>query len=287
MLDFITVVFQDEIHLLEIQARSIDQYITNVNQIVVVVNDDYLNIDTSWWGRHQDKVIVKQRDHFNFTLRGTGWETQQLFKLLAAGESTTNWSMVLDAKTWFIKPLDIDLLFDEQQRPRVGLGAINPHFKPTQQFVEKYYNIKLPAILGPSGVPFMIHAESCRELIQSFDNFTEFFQQHQLYPHLLTEFYLYSAFLIVKYGSLDVLYNTQDCYLQSVNIADWESDNFTQLFNQMSISNRIIAASIHRRTYQKLSKNDINTWHNFLVSRKLISEHNTLNNYIKEINYVN
>ena len=42
MLDFITVVFQDELPLLEIQARSFDQYLNppDVNQIVVVVNDN-------------------------------------------------------------------------------------------------------------------------------------------------------------------------------------------------------------------------------------------------------
>ena len=127
MSDFITVVFRDELPLLEIQARSFDQYLNpkDVNQIIVVVNDNDTvadSINCQWWGKYADRVVIKTRSNYPFTPSNSGWDDQQLLKLLSAAESNTKWSMVFDAKTWLIKTLDTSesQLFDTQGRPNVG-----------------------------------------------------------------------------------------------------------------------------------------------------------------------
>ena len=109
MLEIITVVFAQELPLLKIQAHSIQQYINDVERITIVINDNTnvaSMIDTQWWGKWHDKVRIVTRDKWKYSSRLTGWEEQQLLKLLAASEAIAPWSMVLDAKTWFKQMFD-------------------------------------------------------------------------------------------------------------------------------------------------------------------------------------
>jgi hypothetical protein len=297
MLDFITVVFQPELPLLEIQARSFDLYIKpqDVNQIVVVVNDnDYVAdmIDHTWWGQHSNKVVVKTTSQYN--LVGNGWDNQQVLKLLGASESSTKWSMVFDAKTWLIKPLDTQesALFDTQGRPNVGRMHLSPHFENAKVFVENYYGIEIEMVLGPSGVPYVFHNADVREMLAGIPDFINFFQQAQRNPTLVTEFVLYAGYIIKKYGSVEVIYNpnklkidpTQQTYINVANLADWEVDNFDNFIETIN-NPATLTASIHRRTYQHLTQEQLLTWVLFLEEHKLIchipNTLNLLNTYIK------
>jgi hypothetical protein len=297
MLDFITVVFQPELPLLEIQARSFDLYIKpqDVNQIVVLINDnDYVAdlIDTNWWGQHSSKVVVKTTSQYD--LVGDGWENQQLLKLLGAAESQAKWSLSFDAKTWLIKPLDTAPygLFDTVGRPNVGRMHLSPHFESAKQFVEQYYGIEIEMVLGPSGVPYVFHNEDVRDMIAGIPNFIQFFQQAQQNPHLITEFVLYAGFIIKKYGSVEVIYNpnklkidpTQKTYINVANLADWETDNFSKFIE--TINNPVtLTASIHRRAYANLTQEQLLTWVLFLEQHNLITNTpetlDLLNTYIK------
>lgn len=276
MLDLITVVFRDELPLLKIQAESIHKYVStqNINSITVVVNDtdDVADlIDVSWWQQHQDRVQVKCYSKWNYACRITGWENQQICKLLAAAESTAEWSMVLDAKTWFVRPLDLTRLFSNS-KANTGFIPVMEVFDSSRQFVENLYSIKLDLVLGPGGVPFMFHTDTVQELVNSIDNFIEFFQTNVKYPNLVTEFHLYSGYVLNKFGSYEALYNKTQ-YYQVVNIADYEAPEFDVLFKTMSSAN-ILTVSIHRRTYKDLSESQITQWINFLKDKSVI--HNEL-----------
>jgi hypothetical protein len=285
MIDLITIVFRDELPLLEIQARSINQFINpqDINTITVIVNDtdDVVDlIDTSWWLTNQSKVQVLPYSKWNYTSRITGWENQQICKLLAASESNSLWSMVLDAKTWFIQPLELSKLFDDEHRPCVGSQGISEHFVSSQQFVEQYYNVKLDRIIGPAGVPFMFHTETVRAMIDSIDNFIEFFQTNVRYPNLITEFHLYSGYVLLQYKTYNTLYNKTQHY-DYLNIADWEASDFDQIFEQLVNNSSILTASIHRRTYQDLTPKQIHQWAEFLVNRQLDCD---ISNLVKRLN---
>ena len=297
MLDLITIVFQAELPLLEIQARSFDLYIKpqDVNQITIMVNDnDYVAdmIDTKWWGQHSDKVVVKTTSQYD--LIGDGWDNQQALKLLGAAESETKWSVVFDAKTWLIKPLDTQesQLFDTQGRPNVGRMHLSPHFESAKVFVEQYYGIEIEMVLGPSGVPYVFHNDDVREMIAGIPNFLNFFQTAQRSPTLLTEFVLYAGYIIKKYGSVEVIYNpnklkidpTQKTYINVANLADWEVNNFDTFIKTIN-DPKTLTASIHRRTYQHLTQEQLLTWVLFLKQKHLITDttetQNLLNTYIK------
>ena len=74
MLDLITVVFRDEIPLLKIQAKSVDQYVTNINSITIIVNDDDSVaelIDPAWWGQYCQQVKIKPLVNINMLVEST------------------------------------------------------------------------------------------------------------------------------------------------------------------------------------------------------------------------
>lgn len=203
---------------------------------------------------------------------------------MAAAESTAEWSIVLDAKTWFIKPVKLQDFFDEHGCARTGYVPTMQVFDSSREFVEQLYNVKLERVIGPGGVPFIFHTDTARNLVESIDNFIEFFQVHVRYPTLVTEFHLYSGFVLFQYGSYDELYSDQSGY-SVVNVADWEANIFDQLFDHMKTDKNLLTVSIHRRTYRDLTESQISGWIDFLVEKSVVSDKletvNLLNTYIK------
>jgi len=281
MIELITVVFEKEIPLIKIQANSIAQYIDSgdIERITVVVNDvDAVCelIDVAWYKQNAHKVRIIARSQWGYTNRMTGWEGQQLCKLLAASESVSQWSMVLDAKTWFVKRLNLALLFDEAERPRVGLSTVNEHFVTGVKFIEQLYNVDLAQVIGPSGVPFMFHTETVQALVNSVADFAEFFQTNVRHPNFISEFHLYSGYFLWRHKDYNKHYNPKSYYSYR-NISEWEADNFDFIFGEVSGAYRPLTASVHIRAYKKLSPTQVAQWCKFLYDSKIIdNEQETL-----------
>jgi hypothetical protein len=276
MIDLITVVFEKEIPLIEIQARSIEFYIDTdiIKNIYVVVNDDnsiVSLIDPTWWGIHANKVQIIPRSSFGVNSMLTGWSSQQMYKLLAANSSESEWSMCLDAKTWFVQKLEWDKLFDTHGKVRFGWFPTISVFKPAEESLNKFYDINMSAVIGPGGVPFMFHTNTVKEMISDIEHktstkFLDFFSEKVNPPYLITEFMLYSAFVIYKYGNYSSLYSTQ--YYSPCNISEWEIQKFDKLLSRMHTSG-VLTASIHSKVYANLSAQQLDNWFNFLVEKTL------------------
>lgn len=280
MIDIITVVFQKELYLLEVQARSIDLYIApdQVKQIYVLVNDNtevIQQINSAWWGRHQDKVVVLDRDRFGVDPTLDGWSSQQYYKLAVAAHSTAKWSMCLDTKTWFVQALDFNKLFDNNGRARFKCFPTIEVFIDAQNFVEKFFNIESKQVVGPGGVPFMFHSESIRKLPEYLEHqhqlsLFDFFRKHVKLPSLVTEFVLYSGWMKYLHGTLDLHYS-HDQYYRPQNIADFERYMFDQLHPRM-YDPECLTVSIHRSVYPFLTVEQKNQWVKFLEQKQLINE---------------
>jgi hypothetical protein len=267
------VVFRDEIPLLRVQAQSINQYIQSneIGTITVVVNDteDVVDlVDVSWY--NHPNVNVVHYSKWNYKCRVNGWESQQLCKLLAASEASSPWSLVLDSKTWFIKPFVVAEFFDQYGLPKVGRCPVIPVFKSSQEYVEQLFDVKMDTVVGPHGVPFLFHTETTKELIESQIDFPDFFQTAVRYPHLIIEFHLYSAFVIKKYGSLDAIYSTRR-YYTPVNIATFEIKDFDEKFESMKEYN-VSTVSVHRNVYPELSESQRQKWVDFLVEKQVLTD---------------
>jgi hypothetical protein len=273
MIDLITVVFQEELNFLKTQATSIELYVRSqdIGTIYVVVNDEDPVADqilTEWWGSNQALVKIIPYSKWGYRTRVNGWENQQLCKLLAASEAQSAWSMVLDAKTWFVQPLLLEKLFNQQGQPTMGFQSVVPVFRDSQEFVEQHYGIDMPQVIGPAGVPFMFHTDTVKEMIDQFDDFIEFFQTHVRFPTFVTEFHLYSGFVLRKYGTYEHLYDRNQ-YYRCHNIADFDVINFDQEFDRIRIHPKLLTASIHRRAYNLLTPAQLDKWRQYLSEKKL------------------
>lgn len=278
MIDFITVVFRQELFYLQIQARSIEQYVDTdkIGTIFVVVNDAKSVcslVDTTWWGINSEKVRIIWAESFGQTDFLDGWASQQYYKLATANIADSKWSACLDAKTWFVRKLDFDLLFDQQGRVRFSSFPTIPVFLPAEQAVNKFFDIDSKQVIGPGGVPFLFNTKAMDLLTKYLQDkkttLFDYFTQAVQHPSFVTEFMFYSAWIFYKYGNHNALYS-QDQYYWITNIADFEVDIFDSKLLQMQ-KNENLTASIHRRVYPKLTRSQLQTWVDFLRSKNLLN----------------
>jgi len=280
VIDFITVVFRQELFYLEIQAQSIEQYVDTdkIGTIFVVVNDAESVcslVDTDWYGVNKHKVKVIWAESFGRTDFLDGWASQQYYKLATANIADSRWSACLDAKTWFVRQLDFNLLFDKQQRVRLSPMPTIPVFRTAERAVNKFFNINSKEVIGPGGVPFLFNTEEIQLLTEYLHeretNLYEYFTQAVQYPTLVTEFMFYSGWIAYRHGDHNKLYSNDQHYCVT-NIADFEAEDFDNKFKQM-LQEENLTASIHRRVYPKLTDRELELWVNFLSSKNLTKNH--------------
>jgi hypothetical protein len=277
MLNLITIVFADELSVLKMQAQSIDLYLdpTLIKDIRVVVNDDPAVascIDKSWWGQFQDRVHIIPRQIYSVDFIDNGWHTQQLCKLLCAANGYNIWSMILDAKTLFVRPVVADHVFENQQ-PCVGHSLEIPSvFKNSQHTIEQLFGIKLDRQISPAGVPFIFHNSTVRNMIAHVENLTEqsfatWFQQNLA----VTEFLLYSGFVIYKHKNFDHLYNQHKSQMRSINIAHCDIDQIDHKLSEMLLP-EISTVSIHRYAWAQMSTDQQQSYQDLLAQRGIACE---------------
>lgn len=270
MIDLCTVVFRQELPVLRLQAQSIALYCRNlgIRNIYVVVNDDETlvnEIDPAWWGELAPLVLVVPRTAFSAPWVENGWLSQQLWKLLVPSMSYNTCTMVLDAKTIFVKPITLDSIFDESGRIATGTMPLYEVFEPAKKIVDQTYNINLQQQIGPGGVPFVFHNNTVRSMIADTanlvqNNFPEWFQSQGR----LTEFVLYSGYVQYRYHSLYKLYTEQNTALRPVNLCHSEITSADRKLNEMTSSTTV---SIHRNAWDQLTPEQRQQYRNLLIDR--------------------
>lgn len=271
-MDIVTVVFREELEVLKLQAQSIELYCQDldIGEITVVVNDpdlDIVEVDFDWWGTLKDRVKVVQRSALNIQYIDNGWVTQQALKLIASTMGKSSHSMILDAKTLFVKPVSLNDIFDQQGLLTLGQLNIYPVFEPSRQITEKLFDIVVDKQLGPGGVPFVVDNDQVRYMIQWIEattgqNFLSWFQEQGM----LTEFILYSGWIIRVNGSLDTIANQQNTFGTICNICHSEVGIFDSKFQDMQLATTV---SIHRRAWFQLTVEKQQQYQDFLINRNI------------------
>jgi len=288
LIDLITVVFEQELTVLQCQAQSVNVYCKDqdIGTIYVIVNDpDHVasQINPNWWGKHSSKVKCLPRSVFSlnpsiFNKKGWGWTTQQVLTLLASSISWQKWSLVLDAKTIFVNPLELSNLFDSQNRVCTGTISIPTIFEKAITATEILFDTKIISMPHPAGVPFLLHNSDVRDMISWVSNtqtlpFTDWFLSE---TQLVTEFILYTGWIIRKYGTLEKLYNLTHQYVTTKNIPLFSITEFEKELEQAKQDR--LTASIHRDAWNQMTIEQKNQWISWLVSKniskaKLLLEH--------------
>jgi hypothetical protein len=275
MIDIVTVVFKEEIPVLKLQAQSVARYCQNIGiqNIYVVVNDDeetIHQIDAAWWGQLANHVLVIPRSAFSTEFVQDGWVSQQVLKILAAGMSHNTWSMVLDAKTIFVRDVELAELLDSQGRMRVGLLDTPSVFEPSRLIVNQTYNINMTQQLGPGGVPFMFQNDAVRLMIAETTFLTgkSFPRWFQLFGRL-TEFMLYSGYMLHRFNGFDTFYS-KDTSFAVCNVCHSEVAAWNRKFVEMT-SPKVLTVSVHRKAWLQLTGGQQQQYQNFLIDRGIIT----------------
>jgi hypothetical protein len=271
MIDIVTVVFEPEIAQLKLQAQSIDLYCRKigVRNIYVVINDSETlaqQIDPAWWGAFAPQVLVVPRTVFSTEFSNNGWLGQQALKILTASISHNVWSMILDAKTVFVRDLDPAELVDSQGRMRVGQMPVYPVFEPARQIVNEFYQTDLDSQLGPGGVPFFFHNDTVRLMIaetafRARHSFPNWFQAQGR----LTEFVLYSGFVKYKFGGFDAFYSPNNAVFPC-NMCHSEVSRFDDKLEEMSRL-KTSTVSVHRDAWTQLVPEQQQQYRDLLILR--------------------
>ena len=270
MIDVITVVFRDELKILQAQAESVARYCKqlDIGNIYVVVNDeDNITqlIDGSWWGELHDRVIVTPRSVFSTQWHSNGWVSQQALKLMTASISYSHYSMILDAKTIFVRELTLDKLFNQSAQLQIGQLDVFPVFEPSRQIVNRLWNIDLQKQAGPGGVPFFVCNDIVRAMIAdvyayTHQNFPTWFQSQGM----VTEFMLYSGYIVKGAGSLDILYSKHNNIGGIHNVCHSEVVSWDRKFAEMKNPNTL-TVSVHRAAWTEMTAEQRQQYQMFLI----------------------
>lgn len=269
MIDICTVVFESEIAILKLQARSIELYCKDIGlkNIFVMVND-LSRVDPAWYGSFADHVRVVPRSDFAGDWGNNGWVSQQVLKLLGAAQSNNTWCMIVDAKTLFVRPVKLEEIIVDGC-VATGSLPIYPVFDASRNITNRLFGIDLPAQLGPGGVPFFVEPGLTRELIAEVEQrsgqlFGNYFQQQGM----LTEFILYSGYVWYKDQSFHKRYHSQSRILPC-NLCHSETGIFDSKFHTMN-QPETLTVSIHRNAWSKLSAEQQQQYHDLLAKRGIL-----------------
>lgn len=213
-LSFVTVVFEPEIPLLLLQARSLARYLdpNAVAEIIVLDNCG------GGMGRHARRDLLDslgpalaQRAKIVRTTDlgvdgGTqGWRSQQAAKLLVAHRIGTAHFVILDAKNHAIAPTGAADFVDAAGRARGGTHPYTTHplraaLEHTLRYLDADDAVVESAIAGfpRTATPFVIDTAIARRMMddvqgRSGRQFSEEFERAQL-----LEFFLYSGWSMLR-----------------------------------------------------------------------------------------
>ena len=218
-LTLVTVVFDAEFGLLELQARSFAAFLdpTPVSAIIVIDNSRRPMSRArrrsllAAYGPFASRVTFLRSDEVATVPPTIGWRRQQVLKLRIADLVETSTYVVLDAKNHLIRPTGLGVFAAADGRPRGSFHHYDSHpLRATLEAVLGYFDLDpAPRIarFTATSTPFILITRAARQLVAAVEQregreFAEVFVERRF-----TEFFLYSAWIESTGASLDELYD--------------------------------------------------------------------------------
>ncbi|MBP0493139.1 DUF6492 family protein [Pararoseomonas indoligenes] len=225
ILDFVTVGFHRDAGLLRLQARSIARYLDPAicGRFLVINNDP----DQDSFARRFEAEILPEYGPFRDKVsmlpaealfsdgesfwRGTGWRRQQVLKLAVARHIETPAYIVLDCKNHFIRPTGLDAFATEDGRLITAPRRLLP--RQTAELV--WFGLseeRWPETIFNIITPFPLWREEVLALEQAMRTRGEAGVGRVLLDKSvgLTEFRLYSAFMLACGRNWEALHSMQE-----------------------------------------------------------------------------
>lgn len=278
-IDLVTIVFDDEVNLLYLQAHSISKYINgkHINKIHIIYNDSDFSIFEVFfyekiynqYGLLKDKIIL----HNYKNLIGVnseintwfGWRIQQLIKLTISDIVQTDHYLVLDSKNHFIRKFKLSLFFSKDKNILfVGnIGIMEKYFTNCMQYfgVEKQLALNLLSKESKTNIgnklpititPYLLKTDIVKKMINYLNirenNFCTFFLNNVN----ITEFHMYSSFIIYSQMLNQFCISDRFDHIAIFNIYPQNETVFIDLVKK-AINNDIVSFAIHRTRFKNLT----------------------------------
>ncbi len=214
-LTWVTPVFEAEVPLLQLQARSLARHLPAADAADVVVLDNTVRglraadraALLAAYGPHAAHVRVLRPADVCALPRTSGWRRQQALKLAVAQSVRTPHYVVLDAKNHLVARPAPGAFVTPDGRARVrGYGYRTHPLRPAFTHVLAHLGIDPEAHLdrfASTVTPFVLDTEVVRALVRDVEESAGLPFAHAFVADDLTEFFLYAGWVVRRDGTLD------------------------------------------------------------------------------------
>jgi hypothetical protein len=204
MVEFATVVFESELCLLELQARSMRRYLRpdQVGQLLVIDNcrrplgRRQRTRLLAAYGEHAPSVRFVRPEELA-QVKATGWQVQQVLKLAVSDLVTAEHYVALDAKDHFVAPVPEDYFVADGRAKVPAYSYLDHPLRPALERVLAYLGLNLDDHLTrfPATVtPFPLHTDTVKQLRNYVEERSGRPFAEEFVAQRLTEFFLYSGY---------------------------------------------------------------------------------------------
>jgi hypothetical protein len=278
---FVTVGFEGDAGLLNLQARSMRMFCPPelIEEIIIVDNsspgsrnwrDELLH----QYGNHAGFVrIVPAASIVAISKDTNGWLTQQILKIKVASIVRSERYVILDAKNHLIARLGLEFLETPTGQPRANGYPYFDHFM--RQYLERtldYLGIDPKPHISwfiRTHTPFIMLTNEASELVRNVEQrearpFASVFLDRKL-----SEFFLYSGFLVSK-GTLQQIYDLTQTHEPQVWPENADEQGCAEAIRNAEQTGCPFI-TVHRRALAKMNKNGQTLLADFWHSRGLFA----------------
>lgn len=258
----VTVVFEPEAGLLELQARSVAAHVDpGLVESIVVIDNGWRRMPPrsrrrllAAYGPFAERVrIVRARDLVDVPDAG-GWAVQQILKLWIARQIQTPTYLVLDAKNHFVAPLHRDHLVDGRDRPRVAAYSFRDHpHRPRLERVLRHFDLDPDEHLDRFTATVTPYLLDRAQVLHAMDLVSP---DPSRFPAAfiddgLTEFFLYGASVLVDGDRLEDRFALQDQIPSTIWPSQADAASVRALVRSVQ-EQRSPVLSVHREAFAVL-----------------------------------
>lgn len=292
----VTVSCIRDLSLLELQAQSFDRYLPDKTRIILIINElpvdhpvwfEYFHSNIEKYYKRHNLEIYKDTDFdFDWTVdfrqkEVTGWNRQQVLKMLISEKINTENYCVLDSQNFLVQPWDPATAIVDNKSPYLptkltwSLPAYQNYLKilgGVDNLEEETMTASTPAFLNSSLIKNLIEVKyGSREFAKWFYDFSE----------LKSEFALYLAWVNINGGVNQYHYSAHAWCHPMLRDSPNFSNDFNYFIDKVSDFELHKWASINHRSWVMMAENQYDKMLNRLKEFDLTPDmQNLRKNYI-------
>ncbi|GAB3920763.1 hypothetical protein GCM10011575_17460 [Microlunatus endophyticus] len=224
----VTVVFEAELDLLKLQARSLARFAGPevISQIIVIDNTrsgirpPVRRKILHEYGIHRPKVVFLRPTEIGVVPPASGWITQQVLKLLVYSKVAADHYVVLDAKNHLIRQVDIRDFIAADGRAHGGFHSYVGHpLRSRLEDVLHYLGLEPQEFVDrfpPTHTPFVLQTRLVGAMVEDISSTSGQEFASAFVASGALEFFLYSGWIRKTYGTWDAVFDGEP--VRSANI---------------------------------------------------------------------